>query len=485
MHDPLDTPPEVLSRQGRTAPIDAMEPVYESFVQIERDFATHELALEGVHVWSALRQQVFNRTLVNSGMAKPFQTKKRLSRWKIAVAGPINFLWRNPLLRRGQADYLVMKWERLQKVGSEFQDAISRQVLAELPDKRTLKLDSADDLWQPGDGTFSLSPITFIAKVVARILPAKLSPAEVERIAQIEQAMRDRLGVKVPLQTWFRRYARFFRCRAWFFEQVIRRWGIKIVFVVVYYGKPELLAAAKRAGARVIDLQHGLMSQRHLAYDFAEGINPHYRPDAILLFGDHWRRAARHAPGVKLIVGGAPHIRASIDLARQQASGTRRPEVLFLSQPSICDQLLAFALAFSKLEGAPKVLYRPHPGDRIEALNAAIGAANATNIELVAGGGGARTLALQGELKYQVGVYSTALLEGVAVGCSSFVAPMPGWAYMAQHVEAGHMRLVASPEELLDGINVQGAEAAGIDDVVDEIFSLPRPGALREFIQNA
>jgi hypothetical protein len=485
MHNPFNNQPEAASRQARPAPIDPMKTVYDGFVQIERDFAAHELALEGVHVWSALRQQVFQRTLVNSGMAKPSQTKKRLSRWKIAIAGPINFLWRNPLLRRGQADYLVMKWERLQKVGSEFQDAISRPVLADLPGNRTLRLDSADDLWQPGDGSFSLSPITFLARVASRILPAKASIAEAKCIARIEQAMRERLGVKVPLKAWFCRYARFFRCRGWFFEQVIRRWGIKTVFVVVYYGKPELIAAAKRAGARVIDLQHGLMSHGHLAYDVPEGINLHYRPDAILLFGDHWKRAARHAPGVKLIVGGAPHIRASIDSARQQARRARRLEVLFLSQPSICDQLLSFALAFSKLQGAPKVLYRPHPGDSVEAVTSAIRAANAMNIELVAGGGGARTLALQGEAKYQVGVYSTALLEGVAVGCNTFVAPMPGWAYMAQHVEAGHMRLVATPEELLDALNVKGAEAARVDDLVDDIFSLPRPGALGEVIRNA
>src|SRR5689334_7532024 len=113
MHNPLDTHPSPVLNRQNIAPTDPMKSAYETFVAIEREFGAHDLALEGVHVWSALRQQVFERTLVNSGIAKSFQTKKRLSRWKMAVAGPINFLWRNPLLRRRRADYLVMKWERL------------------------------------------------------------------------------------------------------------------------------------------------------------------------------------------------------------------------------------------------------------------------------------------------------------------------------------------------------------------------------------
>jgi hypothetical protein len=481
MNNPLEAFAQLGLAQQNAALADPMKVAYESFVEIERGFAAHDLALEGVHVWSALRQQVFERTLVNSGIAKSFQTKKRISRWKVAVAGPINLLWRNPLLCRGRADYLVMKWERLQKVGTEFQDSISRQVLAELPRDRTLRLDSADDLWQPGDGSYSLSPITFLSKVISRILPARASAAELERISQIENAISSRFGSEVPLKMLFRRYARYFKCRGWFFEQVIRRWGVKTVFVVVYYGKPELVAAARRSGARVIDLQHGMMSHLHASYDVPEGIRPHYRPDAILLFGKHWGHAARHAPGVKLIVAGAPHIRASIDEVRRQLLGERRPEVLFLSQPAICDELLSFALEFSKLPGAPKVLYRTHPGDRIASVEKAIRAANAMNVELVAGGGGIRTLSLQGEAKYQVGVFSTALLEGVALGCITFVAPLPGWAYMEQHIEAGHMRLVVNPQNLLEAIrHADTVPAVSIDHLVDEIFAPHQPAALRE-----
>jgi hypothetical protein len=448
---------------------------YQAFVRIEQEHRAHEFTISGIHVWSAIRQSIFERALVNANVTKLFQTRKRLGRWKLLAALPINLLWRNPLLRGGRAKYLVVKWERLQKIDGVLQDPISRQVLAQLPPSETLALDAARDDPFPGDGSLSLDALTMLARGLAFLFPVRLSDEDRRRIASLESALATEIGAKVELAEWFRSFAGFFRFRRKLLRHLIRRRGIKTVFVVVYYGKPDLVAAAHDAGARVVDMQHGMMSKLHLSYDVPEGIAPPYRPDAILLFGEYWKAATRHDPRVWLEVWGAPHIRASIEgaksLAQSANGGARRKIVLFLSQPAICNQLLDFAIRFSKLPDAPRVLYRLHPGDALAEVKHRLDADPSDNLEIVAGGGGARTLSLQCEAAYQVGVFSTALLEGAALGSLTFVAPLPGWSYMAEHIDAGHMTLVPSPENLLKALRAADETPPKFDPgLVDAIF---------------
>jgi len=463
------------------APVDPMLAAYEAFVRIEREHGTHEFAIDGVHVWSAIRQSIFERALLNAKITKLFQTRKRLSRWKLLTALPVNMLWRNPLLRFGRAKYLVVKWERLQKIDGVLQDPISRQVLAQLPRAETLVLDAARDDPFPGDGSLSLDALTMVARWLAALFPVRLSDEERRRIATLEAALEAEVGAKIELVEWFRSFAGTFRFRRRLLAHLIRRRGIKMVFVVVYYGKPDLIDAAHSAGARVVDMQHGMMSKLHLSYDVPEGIASPYRPDGILLFGEYWKSASRHDPRIRLEVWGAPHIRSSIDGAKSASSGERRKIVLFLSQPAICNQLLDFAIRFSKLPGAPRVLYRLHPGDALAEMQRRLDAEPVENLEISSGGGGARTLSLQCQAAYQVGVFSTALLEGAALGSLTFVAPLPGWTYMGEHIQAGHMKLVPSPEDLLEAVLAADVSPPRFDvGLVDAIFSGARSGAIKQ-----
>jgi hypothetical protein len=52
------------------------------------------------------------------------------------------------------------------------------------------------------------------------------------------------------------------------------------------------------------------------------------------------------------------------------------------------------------------------------------------------------------ESKWQVGVNSTALFEGMMFKCKTYVVDLPGHEYMEQLIESGDFHLISTPGEI-------------------------------------
>ena len=52
----------------------------------------------------------------------------------------------------------------------------------------------------------------------------------------------------------------------------------------------------------------------------------------------------------------------------------------------------------------------------------------------------------------QVGVFSTTLLEGMALGCKTAIVALPGFEYMQRVVERGDASIARTPAEVVDAI---------------------------------
>jgi hypothetical protein len=54
---------------------------------------------------------------------------------------------------------------------------------------------------------------------------------------------------------------------------------------------------------------------------------------------------------------------------------------------------------------------------------------------------------------WQIGVYSTAIYEGLAFGCMTYLVDLPGVAYMVKLIATGYAQLVQQPEDIHLGKN--------------------------------
>ena len=247
----------------------------------------------------------------------------------------------------------------------------------------------------------------------------------------ISTALRELTGVHVPVGALLaREIPKHHRLRA-LYRALLRRHRIKTVYIVVAYFHQHIVGAARDLGIRVVELQHGAISQYHLGYSYPGRPPVAHQPDELWCFGSYWTDVADLPAGMRTEVVGAPFL---------PAPGPKDPRrVVFLSQGTVGAELVHVAEEVAKEHPELEVLYRLHPSERESDYTIPPG------VQLSTGGS---TLDLLASATYQVGVSTTALFEGMALGCRTAVANLPGHEYLEPAIAKGHALLMTRPSDL-------------------------------------
>lgn len=285
-----------------------------------------------------------------------------------------------------------------------------------------------------------------------------LSQTDVAELAGIREGLERALGAAPPLAALVRRARTAvvaslgLRPR---YERLLDRVQPRLVLAVIGYRlvNQVLSEVAHARGIRVAELQHGTLGASHPAYNFAPGRRPDSFPDELLLFGDLWRTAT---PGLPLPAAQTPAIGyAWLEMQGQRYArvSPRSPRrLLFLSQRSIGVELSRAAVSLRELipQDQLEICYRLHPSEHVgwrdaypELARSGIEVQAATSIPLYAA---------QRDSDLQVGVYSTALLEGLAFGLPTYVLALPGHEQLSAVTSAGAAQLVADAAALAEQV---------------------------------
>lgn len=230
----------------------------------------------------------------------------------------------------------------------------------------------------------------------------------------------------------------------------------KAVIQVVGYSSRilPLTELARVRGIPVIEMQHGTIGPTHLAYNFAPGREPPGFPDILAAFGEWWGEITPGLPASCRVVGVGnagleAHLPATLRDPSPPADGGPRI-ALVLSQSSI-----GAMLSRQVAEAAPalaargwKARYKFHPAelDGWRARYPWLAAAEGPGLEVLD-----TPSPIHAELARahaQVGVYSTALFEGVAYHLPTVIAAIPGHEAMAPLIDAGAARLCPDAADL-------------------------------------
>lgn len=228
-----------------------------------------------------------------------------------------------------------------------------------------------------------------------------------------------------------------------------------------------LTEVAHQRGLRVAELQHGSLGETHPAYNFAPGRRPDSFPDELLLFGELWRSAT---PGLPLPAAQTPAVGyAWLELQKtrwKRLSPSSPKRVLFLSQGSIGPELARAAVELRERVPASDwhVTYRLHPSEQAGGRDPYPELARA-GIE-VQTAAAAPLYAVQRDSDAQVGVYSTALLEGLAFGLPTYVLALPGHEQLRAVTTAGAAQLVSDVAGLVDRLRQPPAAATAAIDAL-------------------
>jgi hypothetical protein len=247
----------------------------------------------------------------------------------------------------------------------------------------------------------------------------------------IGQALEKLTGVRIPVGAVLaREVPKHLRLRA-LYRALLKRHRIKTVYVVVAYFHQHIVGAARDLGIRVVELQHGAISPFHLGYSYPGRPAVADQPDELWCFGSYWADVADLPAGMRTEVIGATFL---------PTPGPKdRRRVVFLSQGTVGAELIRTAGAVAKQHPELEIIYRLHPSERAEDYTIPDG------LQLSTGGS---TLDLLATATYQVGVSTTALFEGMALGCRTAVADLPGHEYLDPAIAKGHALLMTSSDQL-------------------------------------
>jgi hypothetical protein len=133
-------------------------------------------------------------------------------------------------------------------------------------------------------------------------------------------------------------------------------------------------------------------------------------------------------------------------------------QILFISQGVIGKYLSEFAYNIAKkledCEEKYEIIYKLHPGEYSNWQNnysylkkceklANFHIIDSSEISLYE---------LFSKSEYQVGVFSTAIYEGLLFNCKTFIVDLPGSEYMDSLVEKNYVKKIATADEFIDSI---------------------------------
>jgi hypothetical protein len=304
-------------------------------------------------------------------------------------------------------------------------------------------------------------------------------------LAWLRERLASQLGAAQPLGSLVRR-ARTAALSAMSlaprFDRMLERVRPRGVVNVIGYRLVHqiLTLRARAAGIAVAELQHGTIGAAHPAYNFAPGRKPPAFPDHLLTFGEVWRELTPGLPlapeNVHAVGYGWLELQRASYGRRVRASGPRR--VLFLSQRDIGPELSKLAAQLQQRIGPEiELCYRLHPSEG-HGWQLAYPELHAAGVRVEEAQ--SRPLyAAQAEADVQVGVYSTALLEGMAFGVQTVIVELPGSEQLAFVVERGLAQSARTADQLAQLVMQPAAAAA---DSGKLLWAADPPARFRAFV---
>ncbi|GAB2678362.1 hypothetical protein [Kribbella swartbergensis] len=384
--------------------------------QVERELSLLDWRIGAVSPWPVIRMRVFHELTRRTGIhGAPHPVRRtQYDKARLVARHLTGLVTRNPFF--GSYDALVVPHPRKPGGVEIYTDELRRAL-----GPNALILDSGIN-GTPLPGSRNLDFFTSAAGAVHK------RQADDRGIGR---ALRELTGVSVPVGALLaREVPKHLRLRA-LYRALLRKHRIETVYVVVAYFHQHIVGAARDLGIRVVELQHGAISPFHLGYSYPGRPAVADQPDELWCFGSYWTDVADLPAGMSTSVIGASYL---------PTAAPKDPKlVVFLSQGTIGAELLHVAESVAKEHPSLDVVFRPHPSERAADYTIPAGVRLSTE---------GNTLDLLASATYQVGVSTTALFEGMALGCRTAVANLPGHEYLERPISRGHALLMTNPTQL-------------------------------------
>ncbi|MHA1853432.1 MAG: hypothetical protein ACTSUF_07960 [Candidatus Heimdallarchaeaceae archaeon] len=439
----------------------SLKTLYNAFLEMEETFDLFSKEINGVLFWERIRFNIF-QIIAKAVLYKTIPERDSLSsKVKNYLLKVKNYLVtlvridRNPFFVK-QKDIIFFTNSR-RKLGdnNKWWDLYTDYFVDLLPySSFNLEKDFEFRYYAPTQ-TKNVRYFTFI-EMIARFQKAlkikrvTFTEDEKEFLEVLSREIFNKFKVKIDLVEYV--YGVLLKRELYLplFKRLLRKIKPKLAIVVCSYGKETFIEACRNLNIIVVELQHGVITKYHVGYSFER---PNARktlfPDYFLSFGQYWKESINYPiPKNKIINVGFPALEK---LKMQYKNTVKRKQIVFVSQLTIGKQLSKFAVELHKTPNFPyHIVYKLHPTETStwkqkypELLESGIEVIDHTGKDLYQ---------LFAESEIQIGVYSTAIFEGLCFNLKTFLLDIPGIEYMEDLLKWQFAHKISSVKELIKHI---------------------------------
>jgi hypothetical protein len=427
--------------------------------------AEHDLfakRISGVYIWERIRFPVLYRLLQELEITGQPQAEGDISKVKTVYRMLRSVVVRSPFFAN-PTDVLVWGHERRKQIDDgRWMDIYCDPVVGAVDESITYleKLHEGEHLTPTVTEDVRYLDFVQYAGNVLRLFvddESLLSREDVQTLRTIEGLLKGKFGTSPDLVGLVGRLLLERRAQLPLYEAILRRVDPDVALLVVSYHREPFVEACQRRGVPTVELQHGVISRDHLGYSYpGDGVKRTF-PDYFFSFGEFWNEAVDlPIPADRVYSVGYPYLEQQV-ASRVETASTG--PVLFLSQGTIGRRLSRLAVEVAEAYPELEIVYKLHPGEYSHWQSEYPWLTNAP-FEVV---GEAPLYDLFAESAAQVGVYSTALYEGLCFDLDTYIVDLPGVASMDRLLDSGAAQLVSTPDELGDALRDPRSERVDTD----------------------
>jgi hypothetical protein len=413
---------------------------------LEDEYQLLTLDADGVKFWQVARMKVYYSIAEELGvLARPHQEMAGYSKI-FAFLNYIKHSFSSAFIFRNKVDALIVEHPRGLSIGDNKVVDIYTYYLANKLRERGVCCKSLEPPYlgkhikSSSEHSIPIDGFSVAAKVLSSISNIKNTEIIEHTANKIEKELLAKFGIKLNLfpllHSETKAYVGKYKVAKW----MLAKLKPSTLYIVVSYGYFHFVKAAKDLGINVIELQHGTYSKYHLGYSYPCGLkDTSYIPDYLHVWNDYWKKVnVLPIASENVLVTGFLHGKEQFD--KYKFLGKNK-QITVLSQGVIGKQLAA-KLDFIVNTYPDYVIYfKLHPGEygrwheypllKQMSLSGKVVVVEKTDL-----------YKLLAESEYQVGVFSTALFEGIELGCKTILFDLPGIEYMDELISSGEVHAI-------------------------------------------
>ncbi len=444
--------------------------LYEQFIQFEEDNKLFSKKIAGVFYWERVRFPVFIHIMQQRmDASEPEKKIKKEKNFKISnyFLKFRNYLlaifrtYRNPLLAKKHDIIFYSNSRRKKQEDGYWWDIYVDHLEKQLGHSTILFEKDIFLKYRKPAKTEKMVYLTYIDLLVdlkkyLRKSRVKFSDEEIDYLRELSIKMKDLFGYSLDLTSYAHHKLTRRKRILPYYQKLLTKIKPKAVILVCNYGKEDFTEACKLNNIPVIELQHGVITKYHVGYSYEkDSAKKNNFPDFLFTFGKYWGESVNYPiPKEKIVPVGFPEL----ETRKQKCQNVKKKkQILFISQRTIGSKLSRFAVELSQIKNLDyRIIYKLHPFEVKSWKNNFPWLAQ-SDIEVV-DHQGRNLYQLFAESEVQVGVYSTALFEGLSYHLKTFLVDITGIDYMENLIQTGIAIKINTPEELVSVLSDKRAE---------------------------